>query len=166
MRSRKAKADELFVRAYEGTERGEFHSAFRLLLAAAKLGDSGAQLNLGFAYDTGIGVKSNRRAALYWYRRAYRNGERAAASNIATVYRSEGNLKKTLLWFQRAAKLGDGDANLEIAKIYIRDKRDWPAAIRHLEKAARAGPRNLTPSGKKEALRLLKRIRSQRVEGR
>src|SRR6266568_8045078 len=117
--SQMSNGTKLFVRANEQWERRRLKSAFRLMLAAAKSGDSGAQVDLGYFYDTGIGVKRNRKAALYWYRRAARRGEGAAAANIGTIFRDEKDMKRALSWFRRAAKMGNGDANLEMAKIYM-----------------------------------------------
>ncbi|HZD93024.1 MAG TPA: tetratricopeptide repeat protein, partial [Candidatus Sulfotelmatobacter sp.] len=85
-------------------------------LKAAKNGDQSSQLNVGYCYDTGKGVKRNVLAALYWYRLAYRRGHASAAVNIGTVWRDRLKPKKALYWFQRAVQLGDEGANLEIAK--------------------------------------------------
>ena len=112
MRSPQRKTDELFRRAHEQWGQDKLRSAFTLFRAAAKQGDTGAQVNLGYFYDVGIGIRPNRNAALRWYRRAYRAGERAAASNIATIFRDQGKLTQAMSWFRRAAALGDGDANL------------------------------------------------------
>lgn len=84
--SKKARANELFVRAEQCEGNGQLNKAFRLMLAAAKLGDVGAQLNVGNYYDDGTGVRRNREAALDWYRRAYRRGYASAASNIGVLW--------------------------------------------------------------------------------
>jgi len=70
-----AKNNELFIRADELEDRGELKAAFRLFLAGAKAGDISCQLNLGNYYDDAKGIRRNRKAALYWYRRAYRRGD-------------------------------------------------------------------------------------------
>lgn len=113
--SRKAKADELFIRADQEEEKGNLRSAFRLFLAGAKLGEKGCQLNVGNYYDDAKGVRRNRKAALYWYKRAYRRGYASAASNIGIVWRNEKDPKRALDWFKKAVRLGDDEANLEIA---------------------------------------------------
>jgi uncharacterized protein len=136
---------------------GEVRSAFSLLLRAAKLGDLGAQLNLGYFYNVGIGVKPNRHAALRWYMRAYKRGMSAAASNIGNIYRDEHNLNKAVQWFERAVQMGEADANLELAKIY-NAKAQIPKAIIHLQRACRAGTNDITIAGREEAQKLLKRL--------
>ena len=64
-RPRKSKTDDLFMRADKLADEGDFKSAFRLFLAAAKAGDSSCQINLGNFYDDGKGVRRNRSAAMY-----------------------------------------------------------------------------------------------------
>lgn len=159
MQPQVSKADELFRRGHEQWERGRLRSAFLLFLAAAKRGDTGAQVNLGYFYDVGIGTRPNRNAALLWYRKAYRAGERTAASNIATIFRDEKKLNKSISWFQRAVELGDGDANLELAKIYLRDKKDIRRAALYLKETCRARVKDVTASSKEEAKRLLRLVR-------
>jgi TPR repeat protein len=150
--------DALFAKASEQWDRGRLRSAFRLFLSGAKDGDPSAQHNLGYFYDVGLGVKPNREAALYWYRRAFRHGYRTAASNIGTIFRDEKNVIQALSWFQRAVKLGDADANLEMAKIYLTEKDDVVRAIACLKRATKAKASDVTEASKREAQRLLKRL--------
>ncbi len=113
------KSNQQFVRACELWDQGEARRAFHLFLLAAKAGDGGAQLNLGYFYDVGIAVKKNIPKAFYWYRRALKQGEGCAARNIGTIYRDQNRINLALRWFNRAAELRDDDAFLEIGKIYL-----------------------------------------------
>ncbi len=47
----------LFLEAYKNEERKDFKSAFKCLLRAAQLGDTGSQINLGNFYSWGKGCK-------------------------------------------------------------------------------------------------------------
>ena len=153
----RAKMDELFEQASAKWDDGQARAAFRLFLKGAKLGDSGSQLNLGTFYADGIGVKPSRDLALYWYRRAYRRGERCAASNIGALFRDEQNLRQALKWYERAVMLGDSDANLEIAKILLqRGESDKAAAF--LVATLNAKTDDVTEASRDEAGRLLKQI--------
>jgi TPR repeat protein len=136
--SRKTRNDALFVRASQYSDRGELRSAFRLFLAAAKAGDKSCQLNVGYCYDTGTGVRQNVPAALYWYRRLYRRGDRAAATSIGTVWRDRQKPKRALYWFRRAVQMGDEGANLEIAKLFLANGKDHRKAIPYLERVCRS----------------------------
>lgn len=124
----------MFLEAERQWEGGKLRSAFRLLLRSAKAGESGAQLNLGYMYDTGAGMKRNRAKAMYWYRRAYRNGCASAANNIGTIFRDEDEPETALAWFERAIRMGDDDAHLEIAKLYLGPLGDMRKAVVQLRR--------------------------------
>ena len=64
-----SEASSLFDRACKHEERDQMRLAFRLMLKAAKLGDEGAQLNVGNYYIDGTGVRQNHLAAWHWYKR-------------------------------------------------------------------------------------------------
>ena len=160
MLARNDKAEALFIRASEQWEKKNLRSAFRLFLAAGKLGHSGAQVNLGHFYDTAVAVKPNREAALYWYRKAYKAGMSVAASNIGTIYRDENKLDKTAAWFLRAVALGDPEPNLELAKIYRQEGHDAQKIIACLDAVRRAKRDAVTPAGRTEAQKLLREIRA------
>jgi uncharacterized protein len=158
------KAHEIFKRADKQQQEGKLLSAFRLLLIAAKLGDEGAQLNLGYTYDVGLGVARNRSAALFWYRKAYRNGRRSgnATANIGTIYRDEQDDWKAIRWFQRAVDLGDIDANLDLAKIYLGSPKDRVKAIRCLKDLlAATPPLGVGEDTQREARVLMRKLRRQ-----
>jgi hypothetical protein len=158
-KSTRSHADILFRQANQEWDKGRLRSAFRLFLSAAKAGDAGAQANVGYFYDVGIGRKPKPRLALYWYGRAFRQGYSAGATNTGTIYRDQGQIRKALTWFQRAVRLGDADANLEIAKLYLRKKKDIRKAIPHLNRTIRAAAgTEVTEDSKREARRLLKQF--------
>jgi hypothetical protein len=156
----KASAETPFSDASRLLERGKVEEAFRLFFAAAKAGDSRAQLNVGYLYDTGQGVSRSRTHALQWYRKAVQQGEAAAANNIGTIYRDEGRLRLAVRWFEKAAAMGDGDALLEMAKLYAGPLEE-PAKARKLLVRVRSSKRAAAES-RDEAERLLNTL-EQRV---
>lgn len=97
---------------------GAVRDAFELFFAAAKADHLGAQVNLGFLFDTGTGVEKNREKAMYWYRKAARRGEASAANNIGTIFRDEGKWRLSLRWFEKAIELGSAETLLEVAKLW------------------------------------------------
>jgi TPR repeat protein len=149
-----SKASALFIRAAKEEERGNLRSAFRLMLTAAKLGDLGAQVNLGNYYDDGKAIHRNRRAALYWYRRAYKRGYSTAAYNIGVLWRNEKKFKRALSWFHRAVELGDKEANLEIGEYYLHNENDPRKAIQYFERVTPS--RFVSEAGVEEAAKLLR----------
>jgi len=153
-------AERLHQRAHSQWDAGKLRSAFRLILSAAKLGDSAAMSNLGYFYDEGIGVKKNRAAAMSWYRKACELGNPAGANNIGVIYRMEHKFRPALRWFEKAVVLGDIDANLEIAQVYICDLERPEAAKPYLERVAAAKPGlDVTEASWDEARLLLKDFR-------
>jgi TPR repeat protein len=152
----RSKAEMIWIRADKEWESGNPREAFRLMLVAAKMGESGAQVNVGYMYEHGVGRKRNRQAALYWYKRACRRGESCAAHNIGTVWRDVGSPRRALHWFERAIKMSggdDGEANLEIAKLYL--QKEPRKATLFLKKACKS--KFVTQDAVEEARRLLKR---------
>jgi TPR repeat protein len=167
-KERLTKAQQIYLRGQKQQEAGNLRSGFRLLLAAAKLGDSGAQLNLGYTYDVGIGVRRSRAAAMHWYERAYRTerGWGIAASNIGTIYRDEHNFSEAVRWFRRAARYGDIDANLDLAKIHLMSPRQQDKAVACLKTMLKATPPiGIGEETQREARKLLKKIERNRMVG-
>jgi TPR repeat protein len=150
----KSKAEDLFIRACKHEDEGDLKSAFRLMSAAAKLGDIGAQLNVGNYYDSGQGVHRNRAAAMYWYKRAYRRGYSCAAHNVGIMWRNENQPRRALGWFKRAVDLGDDESHLEIGKHYLRNENNPAKAIVHFKRVIRAEV--VTEAGLEEAAELLR----------
>ncbi len=156
------RANRLYQRADEEWQRGRLRSAFRLMLAAAQAGMAPAFAPVAYFYDYGEGTRVNRDAALYWYRRAYRNGDYSAANNIGCIWRDRNKVARALLWLHRAVELGDADANLNIAKIYLYNKRDLGRAIQYLNKTCKSG--HATEGSKEEARALLRQAKKGKAK--
>jgi TPR repeat protein len=56
--------DNMQMDPYTAWENGDLKLAFRLFVSQAATGDSGAQLNLGYFYDLGLGTRKNREKAM------------------------------------------------------------------------------------------------------
>ncbi|MGH9498022.1 MAG: tetratricopeptide repeat protein [Terriglobales bacterium] len=152
-------ASSIFVRADKLWNQGKLELAFSLFMEAAKAGDVGAEQNVGYFYDLGLGVRRNRKKALHWYTRAYRKGDASSAKNIGTVWRDLGNPRRALSWFRRAVKMGDDDANLEIAKYHLHRNRTPTKAIPFLENVRQST--KVSESSMEEAERLLKEVQAR-----
>ena len=144
----------MFIRADQQDDKRNFRSAFRLFLAGAKLGEKGCQVNVGNYYDDAKGIRRNRKAALYWYKRAYRGGIASAAHNIGILWRNDKNPERALTWFKKAAHMGDDQANLEIAKYFLQTKPNPDKAIRHLKRVCES--EWVSEAAVEEATKLLK----------
>jgi uncharacterized protein len=128
-----SESDDWHRKTHELWDKGKHRLAFRRFLQAATRSDMSAQLNLGYLYDYGIGVKRKKSLALHWYKRAYSQGCASAANNAGTIYRDWREFQTAILWFERAVSLGDPSPNWEIAKLHFRQRNDIPKTIHHLK---------------------------------
>ncbi len=112
----------LFDQASQAWEEGNTKEAFELFRQAVEQGDKNSLFNLGYCYDEGIGTEKNIRKALYWYKKAAKEGVLAAYSNIAIHYSSIGDFKQAKRWFLDAFKKGYKDAAFDLAKLGLEGK--------------------------------------------
>jgi hypothetical protein len=109
----------------------------------------------------------------YWYSKAAKSsdserpaniqGDSAAASNIAILYRERECRRLERQWFEQAAVLGDGDAEVKLTKLYFEGKR----ARRYNEKAVALpnsadSSSSITEAGREEVAALLIEVGSTR----
>lgn len=157
--------EALFRIAYDAAEAGNFEHARRCYESGAALCDATCLQALGYMYDVGEGVAVDKALAMKLYRKAWKHGSHAAASNIAILYREMGNNRTMFRWYQRVAHAGDGSAQLEMAKCYLRGRgvrRDLQAALRCLAAAERSI--YISEYERELAQRLLRRLRPRLVE--
>ena len=162
-RKKTADAEKFLLEAERYEESGDLKSAFKSLLAGARLEDSGCQANLGNFYSSGKGTRKSLENAAYWYRRAYRNGAGYAASNLAIDCRNAGNIRSAVIWFKKAIVRKDGDACIPLAKIYVARRGGQKVAITLLRHALRMSRDYLSQSGREEAESLLRELTSRTV---
>jgi len=162
--TRSALIDGYFRQASDLWERGELRRAFRFFLAAAKEGDESCQLNVGYFYDEGLGVRRSSDKALFWYRRAYRNGSASAAANIGLILREKGKPKTSLEWLLRALRGGNQDSALDIGLAYLSTQRGLSRAIKYLRLAAKS--KAVTEATRERARTLLQEALRKRERSR
>jgi TPR repeat protein len=151
-------AQALFGKAEKYEEAGDLGNAFKCLLAAAQLGHSGGQLNLGNSYASGQGTRRNSARAAHWYKKAYRNGESTGALNLAIDRRNDGNARSAVIWFKKAIAMNNGEACIALAKIYKTRKGGQRKADNLLRRALRMSRDNISDDTKEEARCLLAEI--------
>jgi uncharacterized protein len=129
----------------------------RWLTQLANDGDSGAQLQLGLAYQKGrYGVQPDSKRAEQWLDKAAQNGNAYAADLVAN-HLAEGKpqqMKKAAAYWTRAAQHDNADAQQHLAE-YLLQQGDTSHALSWFRKAADLGnPRakqdlvSLYPGGK------------------
>lgn len=118
----------------------------------AEQGDAWSQLNLGAAYDNGMGVARDIEQALHWYRKAAEQGLAEAQFNLAHLLVSEEiSSVAAAEWMGKAAAQGMADAQYLMGVIYaegIGVAVDDEKAVAWLQQAV--------AQGQQEAARYLK----------
>lgn len=113
------------------------------LRKAAVAGDAYAQLNLGAAYDNGIGIAPDVALALYWYRAAAEQGVPEAQFNLGHLLVSRGETVEGARWLTRAAEQGLADAQYLVGVLLAEGGAgvavDRAAAVTWLRRAAAQG---------------------------
>ena len=154
----------LFQIAWDSGQKGDWDHARRCYERGAILGDPQCIQALGYMYDVGEGVPADKAMAMKLYRRAWRLGDHAAASNLAVLYREQGKTRTMFQWFRRLADAGDGSAQLDMAKCYLDGRgvrRNLQAAAKCLANAA-ASP-FISEAEREEAQSLLDTLRPRAV---
>ncbi|MEN8170637.1 MAG: tetratricopeptide repeat protein [Pseudomonadota bacterium] len=126
------------------------------LQKGAAAGDAYAQLNLGAAYDNGIGVKRDIDKALHWYQKAAEQGVAEAQFNLAHLLVTEEiSAVAAAEWMQKAAEQGMVDAEYLLGVIYA---EGIGVEMNHAE--ARIWLKKAVARGHSEAERFLKEMKS------
>ena len=120
--------------------------AFTQALGAAKTGNPGAQNFVGYCYDTGKGVRRDKKVARRWFGLAARNGNIHAIFNLA-VLNDMGkdirrNAPRAVRFYRQAALRGDLQAQANLAVMLLDGdgvKRDTREGLRWLRKASQRG---------------------------
>lgn len=103
----KTKARDLLEQGCEYEELGQFDLAFECYQKAAKMGNKESQVNLGNLYDSGQGCTQDPQKAVYWYKRAVKNGESNGAYCLSVHYKKLGIHRWEKYWFLKAVLLGN-----------------------------------------------------------
>jgi hypothetical protein len=111
-----------FDKAIAAYERQDYAAAFAQLKPLALLEYPPAQSSLGIMYAKGEGVPQDDQEAVYWYKKAAKEGEPKGLYNLALMY-SDGrgvpkDDKKAAELYRRAAYFGFPDAQYNLGVLY------------------------------------------------
>ncbi len=130
--------------------------AVHWLRLSAEQGNDAAQNHLGVCLSNGEGVEKNETEALYWLKKALKNGDLCAANNIACIYRDRGNHRRAFFWYKRSAEQGNDDAHVNMGECYYEGKgvrKNCRAAVESYNKAIEGS--GITPYSRERAMILL-----------
>ncbi len=148
-------SDLYFKKAQDAESNGRYKKAFSIYLRGIRSGEFGCELNLGYCYDNGIGVRKNKKKAAFHYKKCSDRGEFSGAANLALVYRKHGKERLAERYLQIALDLGDSDAALDLAKISLK-KGDVEKAGKYLDIVVGSRRDEVTPSARDEAVDMLR----------
>lgn len=128
-------------------ERGDFELAVTEWKKLAEQGDKNAQINVGYAYYSGVGVQKDLEQALRWYLMAAEQGDSHAQLNAGVLYLQrqgvQQNSEEALKWLRLAAEQGEPKAMFNLGAIYANGEggvqQNYPEAIKWFERAAEEG---------------------------
>lgn len=116
------------------------------LLAKARSGDAGAQIQVGDSYAKGQGVPQDYAEALRWWRMAADRGNAAAQNKIGIAYNQGQGVPKdygqAIVWFRKAAEQGNAVAQANLGVSYdegIGIDEDHAQAVEWFRKSADQG---------------------------
>lgn len=113
---------------------------------AAEAGLSKAQVELGYMYQSGIGVPKNYQKAMELYRKAEENHDPLGILYIGRLYKEglgvEQNMQTAFSYYKRAADIGYTLAESITGQCYLYGKgveKNVPEALKYLERSASKG---------------------------
>ncbi|UZO02429.1 uncharacterized protein OCT59_020910 [Rhizophagus irregularis] len=119
---------------------------FEWYMKAAEEGNLGAQTNIGFHYQNGIGVPKDENKAFEWYMKAAKGGNLDAQNNLGDCYKNgigiSKNKNKSFEWYMKAAERGNLIAQTNISHYYqngIGVEKNLNKSIHWYSKAAEGG---------------------------
>ncbi|WP_234637772.1 tetratricopeptide repeat protein [Delftia tsuruhatensis] len=151
-----------FNLAQDAIEQKRYKKAFRIYLKSMKNGDIDCELNIGYFYDKGIGIRKNKKKAAYHYKNCADRGDPAGANNLAILYKENKKYRLAERYFNLAIILGDKDAALEIAEIHIKNG-DISSAKIYLLLVIKAADNEVTPASRNAASNILKTINKNSI---
>ena len=105
-----------FQKGLKAYNKGDYATALREWRPLAEQGNAGAQFNLGFMYENGLGVPQDDKEAVNWYRKSAEQGNANAQYNLGLMYQGGlGALQDDVyahMWFNIAASNGHDDARI------------------------------------------------------
>jgi len=106
-------ADRLWKEGSKHHLEGDIKAAVKLYRRAARLGNDSAQNNLGTLLDDHVSPQKPKEA-IYWFKRAVRQGNYYAARNLALHYRDIGKPRWQIHWLRVATQMGYDEAKAEL----------------------------------------------------
>jgi len=111
-----------FQKGLKAYNKGDYATALREWRPLAEQGNAGAQFNLGFMYENGLGVPQDDKEAVNWYRKSAEQGYADAQYNLGNMYRQGLGVpqddKEAVNWYRKSAEQGNANAQYNLGLMY------------------------------------------------
>lgn len=139
-------AEDIYNEAVIYLNNNDYQNAIPLIIKSAEMGWSQAQSHLGYLYSGGEGVELNQNTAVYWWNKAFQQGNISATYFLGGCYYFGAGVEKDLaravaLWIEAAQK-EDPNAQYSLGLCYYNGdgvEKDLVEAKYWLTKAAEQG---------------------------
>ena len=126
--------------------RGDYATAYKIILPLAERGEADAQYSLGVMYFQGVSVPQDNKEAVAWWRKAAEQGNANAQLELGVMYtRGQGvpqDYKEAIAWWRKAAEQGNANAQYNLGVMYADGEgvpQDYKEAMAWYRKAAEQG---------------------------
>ena len=100
----------------------DFSGAAKLFQQLAEQGDPRAQLQVGYQYANGEGLRRNYDEAVRWYRKAAEQGNAVAQTNLGKLYEDGLGVKEdwaeAVRWYRKGAEQGYAEGRFSLGRAY------------------------------------------------
>jgi uncharacterized protein len=131
------------VRLYKAKD---FAGAAKVFQKLADQGNPKAQLQIGYQYEFGEGVRQSHDDAVRWYRKAADQGNAIAQNNLGKMYEDGIGLKEdwteAVRWYRKSAEQGYAEGQFSLGRVYqfgMMVPQNRQEAIRWFDKAGDQG---------------------------
>ena len=131
------------VRLYQAKD---YNGAAKVFLKLAEQGDAKAQLQIGYQYEFGEGVRQSHDEAVRWYRKSADQGNSVAQSNLGKMYEDGIGVREdwaeAVRWYRKSAEQGYAEGQFSLGRVYqfgIAVPQSRQEAIQWFDKAGDQG---------------------------
>lgn len=107
------------VRLYRAKD---YAGAAKVFVKLAGQGDARAQLQIGYQYEFGEGVRQSHDDAVRWYRKAADQSNATAQNNLGKMYEDGIGVREdwaeAVRWYRKSAEQGDADGQFSLGRVY------------------------------------------------
>jgi hypothetical protein len=124
----------------------DYAGAARVFQKLADKGLAKAQLQIGYQYEFGEGIRQSHDEALRWYRKAAEQGNATAQNNLGKMYEDGIGVKEdwaeAVKWYRKSAEQGNPEGQFSLGRVYqfgMAVPQNRQEAIRWFDKAGDQG---------------------------